>query len=72
MSENGVVLASCRRIGVLAVKEGSAHFEPLADLCIAGAIDIRIDRTFALDDVPTALAHVGEGRALGKVVVTLI
>jgi NADPH:quinone reductase-like Zn-dependent oxidoreductase len=61
-----------RRIGVLAVKEGPVHFEPLADLCIAGEIDIRIDRTFALDDVPAALAHVGEGRALGKVVVTLI
>ncbi len=29
-----------RRIGVLAVREGPAHFEPLADLCIAG--DIRI------------------------------
>lgn len=29
-----------------------------------------IDRTFTLDEVPAALAHVGEGRALGKVVVT--
>jgi NADPH:quinone reductase-like Zn-dependent oxidoreductase len=33
-------------------------------------VDIHIDRTFALDEVPAALAHVGEGRALGKVVVT--
>jgi NADPH:quinone reductase-like Zn-dependent oxidoreductase len=59
-----------RRMGVLAVKAGPAHFEPLADLCIAGDIRIHIDRTFRLDDVPVALAHVGEGRALGKVVVT--
>lgn len=58
-----------RRIGVLAVKEGPAHFEPLAALCVAGDVQIHIDRTFALDDVPAALAHVGEGRALGKVVV---
>ena len=61
---------SGRSIGVLAVKEGPAHFEPLADLCAAGEVTIPIDRTFALDDVPAALAHVGEGRALGKVVVT--
>ena len=55
---------------MLAVQEGPAHFEPLADLCVAGDVGIHIDRTFALDEVPVALAHVGEGRALGKVVVT--
>ena len=59
-----------RRLGVLAVKEGPAYFEPLADLCADGEVDIRIDRTFTIDEVGTALAHVGEGRALGKVVVT--
>jgi NADPH:quinone reductase-like Zn-dependent oxidoreductase len=58
-----------RSIGVLAVKPGPAHFEPLAVLCVAGDVSIHIDRTFALDDVPAALAYVGEGRALGKVVV---
>ena len=35
-----------------------------------GEVSIHIDRTFTLDEVPAALAHVGEGRALGKVVVT--
>ncbi len=34
-----------------------------------GELAINIDRTFGLDDVPDALAHVGEGRSLGKVVV---
>jgi NADPH:quinone reductase-like Zn-dependent oxidoreductase len=58
-----------RRLGILVVKEGPAHFEPLAERCVAGEIGIHIDRTFALDEVPQALAHVGEGRALGKVVV---
>jgi len=58
-----------RTIGVLAVKEGPAHFEALADLCGAGRVKIHIDRVFGLDEVPAALAHVGEGRALGKVVV---
>lgn len=63
--------ASGRRIGVLAVKAGPAHFQPLTDLIIAGDVAIHIDRTFDLLDVPAALAHVGEGKALGKVVVTL-
>jgi NADPH:quinone reductase-like Zn-dependent oxidoreductase len=58
-----------RSIGVLVVKQGPAHFEPLADLCAAGDIRTHIDRSFALDEVPSALARVGEGHALGKVVV---
>jgi NADPH:quinone reductase-like Zn-dependent oxidoreductase len=58
-----------RSIGVLVVKPGPAHFAPLADLCVAGEVGIHIDRTFTLNEVPAALAHVGEGRALGKVVV---
>jgi NADPH:quinone reductase-like Zn-dependent oxidoreductase len=60
-----------RSFGVLAVKQGPAHFQPLADLRVAGDIATRIDRTFGLDDVPAALAYVGEGHALGKVVVTV-
>jgi len=60
-----------RSIGVLAVKQGPAHFEPVADLCVTGEVRIHIDRTFTLEQVPDALAHVGDGRALGKVVVSL-
>ncbi len=59
-----------RRLGVLAVRQGPARFEPAAELCVAGDLRIRIDRTSTLDEVPHALAYVGEGRALGKVVVT--
>jgi NADPH:quinone reductase-like Zn-dependent oxidoreductase len=58
-----------RSVGVLVVKAGPAHFEPLADLCVAEEVSIHIDRTFRLPEVPAALAYVGEGRALGKVVV---
>jgi NADPH:quinone reductase-like Zn-dependent oxidoreductase len=60
-----------RRMGVLAVKDGPAQFEPLADLCISGEVAIHIDRTFGLDDVPEALAYVGQGRSLGKTVVII-
>jgi NADPH-dependent curcumin reductase CurA len=56
---------------VLAVKLGPAHFEQLTRLCVAGDIAIHIDRTFGLDDVPAALEYVGEGHALGKVVVAV-
>jgi NADPH:quinone reductase-like Zn-dependent oxidoreductase len=54
---------------VLAVKEGPAHFTPIAELCVAGEVKIHIDHSFTLDELPAALARVGEGRALGKVVV---
>jgi NADPH:quinone reductase-like Zn-dependent oxidoreductase len=60
-----------RRLGVLVVKPGPAHFEPLAAQCVAGELRIHIDRTFGLDETAEALAHVGEGRALGKVVVQI-
>ena len=60
-----------RRLGVLAVKQGPTYFEPLADLCVAGHLGIHIDRKFRLDEVPDALAYVGGGRALGKVVIEL-
>ena len=60
---------SGRDIGVLAVKQGPPHFEPLAELCINGEVEIHIDRTFRLEEVPDALALVGEGGAHGKVVI---
>ena len=62
-------VASGRSIGVLAVKEGPDHFKALGDLCASGSVKIHVDRTFALDDVPAALAYVGAGLARGKVVV---
>lgn len=62
-------LLTGRRLGVLVVRLGPKHFEPLAELCVAGQVGIRIDHTYSLDEVPQALAHHGEGRALGKVVV---
>jgi NADPH:quinone reductase-like Zn-dependent oxidoreductase len=58
-----------RRPGLLVVKQGPTHFGPLADLCVEGHVGIHIDRTFGLDEVSEARRHVGEGRALGKVVV---
>jgi NADPH:quinone reductase-like Zn-dependent oxidoreductase len=58
-----------RSMWVLVVHQGPAHFEPLAELCVTGELEIHIERTFGLDEVAAALSHVGDGRALGKVVV---
>jgi len=60
-----------RRMGILAMRDGLAQFEALAELCIAPNVEIHIDRTYGLDEVPDALAYVGHGHALGKVVVTI-
>jgi len=60
-----------RRMGVLVVRPGPASFTQLAALCVAGDVVIHVDRTYALDDVAEAMAHVGQGRALGKVVVEM-
>ncbi|WP_344689687.1 NAD(P)-dependent alcohol dehydrogenase [Blastococcus jejuensis] len=64
-------LVTGRSLGVLVVQQGPAHFEAMAARCAAGEIDVHIDRTFGLDDVPAALAYLGEGRACGKVVVEI-
>lgn len=60
-----------RSIGVLAVRPGPASFEPLAALCVAGDVKIHTHRSVTLEEVPAALAEVGEGHALGKVVIDL-
>ncbi|MFW2335917.1 NAD(P)-dependent alcohol dehydrogenase [Ilumatobacter sp.] len=64
-------LLTGRRLGLLAVREGPDHFGPLASLCVAGDVRVCVDRTFGLDEVPDALAYVGDGRALGKAVVEI-
>lgn len=35
---------SGRSIGVLAVKQGPAHFERVAQMCVTGRVEIHIDR----------------------------
>ncbi len=67
----GVVVARMtgRRMGILAVRTGPAHFSPLAKRCEDHEIAIHIDRSFALEQTAEALAYLGDGRALGKVVI---
>ncbi len=58
-------------LGVMFVRPGPEHFAPVAELAASGAIRVLIDSVFSLDEVPAALAHHGEGRGLGKVVVQI-
>ena len=62
---------SGRSLGVLVVQQGPSSFAPLADLCMRGEVSIHVHHTYRLDQVADALADVGEGRALGKVVVEI-
>jgi NADPH:quinone reductase-like Zn-dependent oxidoreductase len=58
-----------RRMGVLMVRQGPTHFVPMGERVARGEVVAHVDRTFTLDEVADALTYVGEGRALGKVVV---
>jgi NADPH:quinone reductase-like Zn-dependent oxidoreductase len=49
----------------------SEDLEFLASLLADGSIRSVIERTYALDEAPAALAHLGEGHARGKLVITM-
>ena len=58
-----------KRIGVLAVRQGVDRLQPLAERVTNGEIRVLIDKTFPLTHAKAALTYLGEGHALGKVVV---
>lgn len=60
-----------RRMGVLMVRPNKADLIRVAEMVVAGTLRTTIERTFPLDGVPEALRHLGEGRALGKVVIEI-
>lgn len=62
---------SGRRLGVLMVPSGSNVFAGLAERCASGEVDIPIDSVFPLEQTADALRRLGEGQALGKIVVTV-
>lgn len=41
----------------------------LADMVVAGVLHTTIEGAYALDGFPEALCHLGEGRAIGKLVI---
>ena len=58
-----------KRIRMLVVRLGSRHLGPLVELCQAGKVSTIVDRRYSLDEVPQALAYLGNGHAKGKVLI---
>jgi NADPH:quinone reductase-like Zn-dependent oxidoreductase len=60
-----------RRIGVLMVRPNKEDLVRVADMVASGSYHITIERTYPLEGVPEALRHLGEGRALGRLVIEI-
>jgi NADPH:quinone reductase-like Zn-dependent oxidoreductase len=60
-----------KSVRLLAVQPNRKDLVFVTELCEAGRVIPIIDRRFPLGDVPEALRYVGEGRAKGKVVITM-
>jgi NADPH:quinone reductase-like Zn-dependent oxidoreductase len=60
-----------KNLRILAVQPNRKSLVTVTDLCEAGKIVPFIDRRYALSEVPEALRYLGEGRAKGKVVISL-
>jgi NADPH:quinone reductase-like Zn-dependent oxidoreductase len=60
-----------RKLSILVVPQNRKDLISIAELCEAGKIVPVIDRRYPLSEVPEALRYVGEGRAKGKVVITV-
>ena len=64
-------IGSGRRVSFFIAKPNQDDLQTLAELLEAGTLTPVIDRAYELDQVPAALAYLGEWHARGKVVITL-
>jgi len=60
-----------KKIRLLVVQPNRKDLVFITELCEAGKVVPVIDRRYPLSEVPEALRYLGEGRAKGKVVITL-
>ncbi|HLO27941.1 MAG TPA: NAD(P)-dependent alcohol dehydrogenase [Anaerolineales bacterium] len=60
-----------KHVRLLAVQRDQKDLVFMTELCESGKIIPVIDRRYPLSEVPEALRYVGEGRAKGKVVITV-
>jgi NADPH:quinone reductase-like Zn-dependent oxidoreductase len=60
-----------QKLGFFISKERRQDLEELRALLEAGTIRAVVDRTFPLEEVPEAIRYLREGRARGKVVITV-
>jgi NADPH:quinone reductase-like Zn-dependent oxidoreductase len=62
---------SGRNIRLLAVPQNSKDLIAITELCETGKVVPIIDRKYSFNEIPEALRYVAEGRARGKVVITV-
>ena len=60
-----------QKLGTFIASENAADLRVLRDLIESGKVAPAIDRTYPLSQTPAAIRHVQEGRARGKVVVSV-
>ena len=60
-----------QKLGFFISKERSQDLEQLRTLLEAGAVRPVVDRTFPLNEVPEAIRYLRDGRARGKIVITV-
>jgi NADPH:quinone reductase-like Zn-dependent oxidoreductase len=60
-----------QKLTMLSSTENAGDLAFLSELCESGKIAPAIDRAYALSEVPAAVRYVADGRAQGKVVITL-
>lgn len=58
-----------RRFGVLMARPNKEDLRRLAEMVVAGDLITSVEHTYRLEEVPDALRHLGEGSALGKLVI---
>ena len=63
-------LLTRRKMGMLPLRNNEGLDEVL-ELCASGAVRPVVDETFRLDETPRAMRQLGEGRAGGKLVITM-
>jgi len=60
-----------QKLGILTASENAADLSVLGELLESGKIVPAIDRTYPLDETAAAIRHLLEGKARGKVVISV-
>jgi len=60
-----------QKLGMLASRENAEDLVVLQELIESGKITPAVDRTYPLSETPQAIQHLQDGRAQGKVVITI-
>lgn len=61
-----------QRFVMMAAKERHDELEQVAELIVAGSVTPAVERTYPLDGVAEALKHLEDGKARGKLVITVL